>query len=147
MADIINPSGEGGSSEAKRTVGGWKAMQEKKTGNPSAPVESRQQRLIRESEEKAYNLKHGIKQREGGYRPGEDAPNGEFNMKRAKDAIRLLTEAKKTQKVFKGKAELCMTKMSMLFNGDDEIAAARNLVIVKVEQAGFTDWKITYTCD
>jgi hypothetical protein len=134
--------------DTKKTVGGWRAVQQKQKGSEGAPVETRQQRLLRESQEAAERVKKGLPAKsDDNYKPGDEENNGEFNMRRAKQFLAESSNVQKVQKKFKSKADLCMLKLSILFCGDDDTQAAKNLKIVKVEDKGYGNFEITYTCD
>lgn len=140
--DVITPGQGGGSASdaTRKAVGGWKSMQ---TGNK----ESRQQRILRESREQDERKRSGIPEKEGGFKPGDDERSGEFDSRRAKEFMNKKLKNTQQQKTFKGNAQLCMAKLALLFCGEDETMAATNLEIIKVEEAGFGVFKITFTCD
>ncbi len=140
--DIKRPSGGiPATEETRKAVGGWHAIQQGKK------AETRQQRILRESTEQAERVRKGIPEKEGGFKPGDDEGSGEFNARRAKEFMSKKLASTQAQKTFKGNAQLCMTKLTLLFSGEDEIQPARNLQIIKIEDAGYGVFKITYTCD
>jgi hypothetical protein len=143
--EIITPGSGGPASEATRkAVGGWKAMQQ---GNGL----TRQQRILKEQEDRAQRIREGKPAEktpdEEGYKPGSDDSSGEFNARRAKQFLNEMTKKNTEAKTFKGTPALCCAKLAMLFCGDEDIAPKSNLKIIKVEEAGFGIFKITYTCD
>ena len=138
--NIIVPTGQGGTLETKKLVGGWNAM---KNGN----VLSRQERLIKEQEEKAQRIKSGkpAVEQDNNYKPGQDGDSTEFSVKNARKFIQTLTEEKKTQRVFKGSSEQCIMKIGLLLGGiQNESGISQKGKILLVEEAGINQYKITY---
>lgn len=141
--DYITPNGMGGSEEAKKLVGGWKAMQQQKqTGQRVVPP--RQQRILQESQQKKPLT-------EGGYRPGDEEGNGEVSMRKLKESANKMVQKQISQKEFKGSAENCINKLIVLFNGveDPETGAKRPPTkkpeIINIEESGFGTYKIVYS--
>ena len=134
MADIKTASGEGSQDPTtKKVVGGWDQIR-------NGQRESRQQRILRESQEKAERVRQGLPaEKQTGFLPGQEPQSEEFSLKKMKEHMRLMTESKKAQMVFKGNSELCMTKLVTLF----EDGGKAN--VISVEEAGFGVYKITFT--
>ena len=143
MSDLIQPSGAGSADPTtKKLVGGWQNMQKGKQL-------TRQERLIKEQEEKAQRIKNGQPlNEEGGYKPGQDESSEQFSMKRAKEFLTKMNEQKRAQKIFKGNAEQCMLKMASLMGSlaEDGRKFEKGKVMM-VEQAGFGQYKLTYMPD
>lgn len=147
MGDIITPTGSGGSEETRKAVSGWKAIQQGKR-------ESRQERIIKEQEERAERIKQGLPaEKENGYRPGEDAPSDEFSLRRMKEATKKLVTKQMQTREFKGTPEQCINKLVLLFNGIEDPSTGKirnkpnNLQIVEVVEAGFGVYRIKFTHD
>lgn len=140
MAELIQPTGSGSSdATTKKLVGGWHAMQQ-------GQKLSRNERLIKEQEEKAQSIKSGKPlNEENGYKPGQDEGSDQFSMKKAKQFIQQLTEQKRSQKTFKGSADQCMLKIASLMGSlaEDGQKFEKGKVLM-VEQAGFGQYKLTY---
>lgn len=131
MADI-RPTGEGSQDPTtKGLVGGWHKIKE-------GQRETRQQRILRESHEEHERKVSGKPVREAGYRPGEEAPSEEFNLRKMKQHLQQMNESKKAQLAFKGTADQVVLKMVTLFEDGN------NASIVKVEEAGFGAYKVTW---
>jgi hypothetical protein len=128
----IRATGDGSADPTtKGVVGGWHKMMEGKG-------ETRQQRILREQREASERKAAGIPERPEGYRPGEEPASGEFNLRKMKDHMKKMNESKIAQKVFKGTADQVVLKMVTLFEDGN------NADIIKVEEAGFGAYKVTY---
>jgi hypothetical protein len=108
---------------------------------------SRQERIIKESEDKAGRIKQGLpaEKQDENYKPGDEEGSGEANFRKMREHVNKMNKVNVQSKTFKGNAQLCMLKLTVLFCGDDDTAAVSNLEILKVEEAGFGVFKITYT--
>jgi hypothetical protein len=134
----ITPQGGEATPETRKVVGGWHAIQQ---GNK----ESRQQRILREQREKSSAPKT-----ENGYRPGDDEPNGEFNMRRLKESAQRMVQQTQAKREFKGSPDQVLAKLEVLFNGSEDPetgvkkSPAKKPEILSVEQSGFGVYKISY---
>jgi len=137
---LITPSGMGATDETRKVRSGWEAMQQ-------GQRMSRQERLIKEQQERAQQIKSGKPLNEDqNYKPGQEDQSGEFSMKRARDHMKTLLEQKKVQKQYKGSADQCILKITSLLGGlkdEDNIRAEKGKILM-VEEAGFGLYKVTY---
>lgn len=144
MSDLITPSGMGASEESRKVVSGWNAI--KNRGN--APTQTRQERLIKEQQERAEMIRKGIDPNkvESGFKPGSDNASGEFSMRDAKKFLNEKYQAQRAQKVFKNTPELCLIKIGYLLGTiqPDDGSKTESGKILKVEEAGFGQYKVTY---
>jgi hypothetical protein len=131
--DIITPgSGAGGSEEAKRVVGGWNAIKDKNR-------ETRAQRILRESNEKAERVKQGLPaEKDTSFRPGEDEASGEFNMRRAREAAQNMVKKTTAKQTFVGSADMVCLKVVTLCE------EKKNVQILGIEEAGFGNYRVSY---
>lgn len=142
--DVITAGGMGASDETRKVVGGWKAMQEsKRTGKPVAKQKVADEKTATITESANPYYKGKAAQHDDGI-AAEDLTR---HLKRASD--KLLTETTVKKKMFKGNAELCMTKLSMLFNGPDGDVTSENAKftpkIVNIKESGYGNYTIYWT--
>lgn len=141
MADIVTPSGAGGSETSRKLVDGWK-----KIASGNAP--SRNERIIKENQEHVS----GKPKIEGNYKPGDEDTSGEFNMRRAKMHMQKLNEEKRSQSVFKGSATQVAMKLNILTEGVEAdadtgrkaIPGGKKVKVINCEDIGMGQYKLTY---
>lgn len=142
MDDIIKPTGQGGTENTRKLVSGWKDIMAGKTM-------SRQERIIKEQQEKAQKIKSGVPLTEDtNYKPGQDdAPSEPMSLREMRKTINKMNEQKRVQKTFKGSAEQCIIKICSLLGTTTPDEPGRKFErgkILTVEEAGFGQYKVTY---
>lgn len=113
--------------ETRKAVSGWKSiMANRQGGQKSAPQQKVQpkQEIITEQE----------------------APNAEFDFKRARQHMQKLNEEKQNQLVFKGNAQQIALKLNLLTEGDADmqVKGGKKVKVISCEEAGVGLYKLTY---
>jgi len=142
--DLITPGQGGGASDQTRKVSnGWRAIKD-------GGRESRQQRILREQQEKVERVKNGLPaEKENGFRPGEEEVSGEFSLRRMREATQKLVKTTMQKREFVGSPDQCIMKLVMLFNGTEDADGRKTTPkstpqILSVDESGFGKYKITY---
>lgn len=126
------------SSETRKVVGGWHAIQAaRQQGKSSHQI--KQERLLNEREENPS-------QSEQGFKPGEEESNEGFSSRRAKQHMQKLFEQKQSERIFKGNSQQIALKLQILTEGDADTGAkgGHKVKVLGCESAGLGIFKLTY---
>jgi hypothetical protein len=128
----VDDVGVRGVEALKSAASGWKAIQAGKTV-------SRQERIIKEREEKAARIREGKPlTEENNFKPGDDELYNEApTMKRLMENYKQKAKVEGTKKVFNGPANMVVLKLIDLFEKGKP-------TIVGCEESGFNTYKLTY---
>lgn len=109
---------------------GWKQI-------ASGKKETRQERIIKENQERSAAIKSGKNPNEvHGYRPGDEDTYSEVpSSRQLKESYK---QSAANRKIFNGTADQVALKLVVLFEKESKVK------ILKVEQSGYNTFKMTY---